>query len=258
MCAKNIFAFTLYLVTGLIDTYIIYTLFNNVSVGFALFLGTIIIGLSNYFIYAFFYYLFLNYMKTVFNGIDKGDLSFKLEKSQFYLPKSWVKQLNNMIDTLNNKIYCDTLTHLPNRSALFKSIDLLKEDQPENILITLLDIDDFKSVNDTYGHQTGDKLLQLTAQRLSNQLPENAQPYRLSGDEFVIITISEQPINISQVKQKIHSIFTDAFNINNVLIPIKVSIGCTYYDKYTHNIISTIKDADNEMYQEKNNKKRGD
>lgn len=258
MCAKNIFAFTLYLIAGLFNTYLIHTLLNKMPIGLALLLGTIIIGLSNYLIYAFFYYLFLNYMKTVFNGIDKGDLSFKLEKSQFYLPKSWVRQLNNMIDTLNNKIYCDTLTHLPNRLALFKSIDLLKENQPENVLITLLDIDDFKWINDTYGHQTGDKLLQLTAQRLLNQLPEQAQPFRLSGDEFVIITISEHPIEINQVKQNIHSIFTDAFNIHNTLISIKVSIGCAFYDKYTHNIISTIKDADNEMYQEKNLKKRGD
>lgn len=256
MCIKNRYAFITFFVIGLFKAYIIYRLFIATSLLVTVIVGGTIIGISNYIIYAILYYFFINYISNLFNNLEKGDLDFQLEKSKVFLPQYLINQLNKLIKTLNHKIYYDNLTLLPNRSAFLKYVEDAESYISRNDILFLFDIDDFKLINDNYGHQAGDNLLKLIGTRLINQLPSNCTAFRLSGDEFIIVMTNSQPIDTESYKTLIHSIFDEPFTIDNKRLKINISIGSSTFGKTSSDIFTATKNADNEMYNEKNSKKK--
>ncbi|MGL4624279.1 MAG: putative bifunctional diguanylate cyclase/phosphodiesterase [Culicoidibacterales bacterium] len=143
----------------------------------------------------------------------------------------------------------DSLTELPNSRFFTRYLaEKLERDQPFAILFT--DLDRFKVINDWYGHDRGDALLQAVAKRLQAQLPETAFLARLGGDEFVIILPLDQPV--TEIAQRIVTAFRQSFLLAGHHTHTTISIGISQYPEDAENEADLIKFADIALYDVKN------
>ncbi len=149
----------------------------------------------------------------------------------------------------------DNLTNLPNRSLL---VDRLKQETRrsartnQSLALLSINLDNFKIVNDSYGHKVGDKLLQQAAVRLRSCIRESDTLARLSADEFSIILCditNEEDCSI--VADKINSSFKDPFVIDEHESFVGASIGITLYPNDSDNINTLIRNADIALYRTK-------
>lgn len=150
----------------------------------------------------------------------------------------------------------DTLTGLPNRD-MFR--DRLGQEVKKSIraelplALLLVDLDQFKEVNDTLGHAVGDMLLIEAARRISACVRESDTVARLGGDEFTIV-ISEISDNshVENVAQKIIGKLAEPFHLGDEVVYISASIGITLYPNDSIDIDALMKNADQAMYVAKN------
>jgi len=146
----------------------------------------------------------------------------------------------------------DYLTNISNRAyfhdALKKSIARVKRSNT-TLAVMFLDIDHFKFINDQYGHDIGDLLLQNISQKLSGILREDDLISRMGGDEFAII-LQDIPtrINVVNVAQKILKSVSDPLELNGIKIEVSTSIGISFYDPHSMNMDDLLKSADTAMY----------
>jgi diguanylate cyclase (GGDEF)-like protein len=154
----------------------------------------------------------------------------------------------------------DSLTGLPNRAVF---LDLLNhaiacnKRKPElSFAVLFLDLDRFKVVNDSLGHQAGDTLLKLIAYELSSILRGKDTVARLGGDEFVILIEDlESDQKAFDIAQRITDFLTEPFVINNQLVFTGTSIGILFSDKRYNDADTMLRDADTAMYHAKGNGK---
>ena len=153
----------------------------------------------------------------------------------------------------------DSLTGLPNRMLLLDRLNQLLARawrQRKRLAIMFLDIDDFKKVNDTYGHDIGDQLLKFVAERLRASTRAEDTVARISGDEFIILIESvENREWLEAVRQKIEQKLSDGLRIEGKLIHVRTSVGVAMYPEDGDKPEELIKQADIRMYAEKQNKK---
>ena len=151
----------------------------------------------------------------------------------------------------------DTLTGLPNRNMFHDRLaqEMLKADRDRRPLaLLLIDLDQFKEVNDTLGHDTGDRLLQEAGRRISDCVRHSDTVARLGGDEFTIILHElQEDSHIENVAQKIIGKLEDAFQLGNEVVYISGSIGITLYPNDAGDIDTLLKNADQAMYAAKKN-----
>ncbi|MEO5378350.1 MAG: PAS domain S-box protein [Magnetococcus sp. DMHC-6] len=146
----------------------------------------------------------------------------------------------------------DSLTGLPNRTTFEDRLILelarcRRNKQP--LTVMFLDLDRFKKVNDTYGHEIGDLLLVEVAQRIRSCLREMDTVARLGGDEFTIILSSvSRKEDAGGVAKKIIHLLTTPFILQEKLIEIGVSIGISRYPKNGDTMETLIQRADQAMY----------
>jgi diguanylate cyclase (GGDEF)-like protein len=150
----------------------------------------------------------------------------------------------------------DALTGLPNRSLLEDLLAhamALASRNGKRVAVLMLDLDRFKSVNDSFGHHIGDRLLEAVAVRLRNCLRESDIVARLGGDEFVIgLPMVEKHQDIEQVASKVLSTLTASFEIEGHGIQIGASIGICEYPPDGENPRDLLQAADTAMYEAKN------
>lgn len=145
----------------------------------------------------------------------------------------------------------DSLTGLPNRRHFLEYIEYKIKLCPKGKLIALLfvDLDRFKSINDWYGHEIGDKLLLNVADRLKQNLPSDSFIARLGGDEFVIVL---NGIDENQEALDIAMKFVDAFRVHFKIgdskINSTISVGISIYNSNSDDISSLLKAADIALY----------
>lgn len=155
--------------------------------------------------------------------------------------------------------YYDSLTTLPNRKMFQDTLDKVLKNSSESSKkgsVLFIDIDNFKKVNDTLGHQYGDKLLQYVANTLKNIMKEDNTVFRLGGDEFLIIQHNiKHKSHIVKICNRIISSFKGPFKISGKLIFISVSIGISIYPQDGTTTNSLLKNADTAMYKAKNSGK---
>ena len=118
-----------------------------------------------------------------------------------------------------------------------------------------IDLDNFKGVNDTLGHDGGDTLLKELTQRIKAHIRQNDLFARIGGDEFVVILTDIEDSFISEITLNIINALKVDFLINNQKTAITVSIGIASYPKDGEDIDMLLKNADNAMYKIKNNGK---
>ncbi len=149
----------------------------------------------------------------------------------------------------------DSLTNLPNRNLFFDRLSLeLKKSLRGQLSLGLMfiDIDRFKEVNDTYGHQIGDRLLMELASRISECVRDSDTVARLGGDEFtVILTQQNDLMNIERVGRKILQIISEPVLIGDVKITTSCSIGIAIAPQDTTDIQELVNFADEAMYSAK-------
>lgn len=135
------------------------------------------------------------------------------------------------IDVLDEKIKCDSLTQLYNTMyCKNKSFELIK--QKERFALFMLDLDDFKMINDNYGHLFGDLVLIEVSKTLKNNLTSNATVGRFGGDEFVVLlplNENEGVITVEEISKKLCSCIGGISFKEEPLLKINASIGVSLF-----------------------------
>jgi len=149
----------------------------------------------------------------------------------------------------------DSITGLPNRrlfvDRFLKSIQLSKRDSSSSALL-YIDLDRFKEINDSLGHDVGDKLLVETANRLSLLVRESDNVSRIGGDEFsIILNKLKDPIKIDNLAESIIASLNNPFYIEDNTLFISASIGIAVYPEDGKDISSLLKSADQALYKSK-------
>ncbi|TPE52867.1 EAL domain-containing protein [Maribrevibacterium harenarium] len=152
--------------------------------------------------------------------------------------------------------YFDALTGLPNRSNLTRR--LVSEMQTadgtnQRFALGFLDLDGFKEINDTFGHDMGDLLLVEVAKRMRATANKSATVARFGGDEFVILLQQQDDeIEAERAYQQLLSAIGEPFRINNIDLHVSASIGITFFPQAKEiDADQLIRQADQAMYQAK-------
>lgn len=157
--------------------------------------------------------------------------------------------------SIRHMAHHDALTGLPNRSLFRDRLThaMAQADRYHQILAVLfLDLDRFKAINDTLGHNVGDELLKLAAERLRSCIRDCDTVARLGGDEFTIIVDDIVEIqDAAVVAQKILDTISQPFNLHGHEVFISVSIGLTLYPNDDENADNLLRNADSAMYRAK-------
>jgi len=158
-------------------------------------------------------------------------------------------------EKLRHQAYHDQLTGLPNRLMYseYLGLALLQAERRNQMCsVMMLDIDHFKSVNDTYGHEFGDKLLIIVAARLRESLRKEDTLARIGGDEFtVLVSLIDEINKVAHVAEKILAAFTLPVSIDGTDIFITASIGMALYPNDGRDSETLLKNADAAMYRAK-------
>ncbi len=152
--------------------------------------------------------------------------------------------------------YHDALTNLPNRKLLEKYINqaiLGTKKSDFQLAILFLDLNNFKDINDTYGHDVGDQVLKEVSARLTANLRKNDIISRLGGDEFTILLLNiRSGDEITKVVYKINNLFKSPLIVDTHEVFIKCSIGISRYPDDGDESDTLMKKADIAMYHAKN------
>ena len=186
---------------------------------------------------------------------ELADTKIDLAEARDDLLKSQVKEEETRQITLH-----DTLTGLPNRVLFEQRLEhgLIQAKRRDwKLAVLFIDIDKFKSINDSYGHDLGDKVLLMLANRLQSSVREEDMVCRWGGDEFMCLLLDvKQEANTTRLAEKMVNRITEAFEINGTVLSIKPSMGIAIYpaDGETADIL--FKNADMAMYKAKGTEKR--
>ncbi|MCX6052498.1 MAG: EAL domain-containing protein [Campylobacterales bacterium] len=168
------------------------------------------------------------------------------------------KELKHQSETLDHLAHYDSLTGLPNR-LLF--LDRLKQAikhakrRNKNVTILFLDLDRFKEVNDTFGHEIGDKLLKEVAIRLLHCVRDEDTIARLGGDEFTIILEDVGQNEVIRIAKNIIKAMQEPVYIRNQELYTTFSVGISSYPEDGNTSSILIRNADTAMYKAKENGK---
>lgn len=162
-------------------------------------------------------------------------------------------------EEIRKQAFIDPLTGLYNRALFLKNLDkevLRAKRNCTQFAVLFVDLDDFKPVNDTYGHAIGDQLLQQVAARLAKTVRKADIVSRFGGDEFCLLleNISEKGADI--VADKLHDDFRQPFVVSTFHIRIQASIGLAVYPDDATSGPDLLRLADQDMYQNKQEKKQ--
>ncbi len=157
---------------------------------------------------------------------------------------------------LEKLAYHDPLTGLPNRLYLRERMqqDMSKARRHNRkMAICNIDLDGFKPINDHYGHETGDLVLQTLANRLSGLLRQEDTAARWGGDEFTVLLNDIQPDrqDMMQVLGRIQEAFSTPIEVGNIDVQLSCSIGITLYPDDDQDADTLIRHADQAMYHSK-------
>ena len=153
----------------------------------------------------------------------------------------------------------DLLTGLPNRRALEADLEaLIDADDDARAAVLFLDLDGFKVINDTLGHEAGDTLLKLVAGRLSGAMREGDLVARMSGDEFVVVAGGlRSRAEAGDIARRIFSALSQSFTYNGSQLGLTLSIGVAFLPDDGGDARTLLRHADSAMYRVKRSGKNG-
>lgn len=177
---------------------------------------------------------------------------FMLFYSFVFISIKYAERKRSYDKLIQKERFEDSLTGLYNSRKLSVHLDEYISKR-ESFLILYMDLNDFKPVNDTYGHDVGDELLKAFSGRLSHLFSNDAFVSRIGGDEFVMVFKGEYSANeIDNFIKRIKLRSNEVFKIDNYLINVSTSIGYAAFPIEKNKKDEVIKLADSRMYQDKN------
>lgn len=164
----------------------------------------------------------------------------------------FIHKVQEVNDKFQELAYYDPLTGAANRLLLKDKFDLLKFTNIHSIGILFIDMNGFKKINDTYGHEIGDQLLKITVLRVKGVLRDTDLLCRLGGDEFVVLSYNIDNEILEKISKRIQLALEEPMTLNDKTIRVSASIG--WYvtsDVLNPNLECLIKEADKAMYRVK-------
>jgi c-di-GMP-specific phosphodiesterase len=141
----------------------------------------------------------------------------------------------------------DALTGLPNRAQFLDQLERHLADRSARVGVLFCDLDQFKWINDSLGHPSGDRVLVEVADRLREVMTEGDVLARFGGDEFSVLVTDATPRSVTDVATRIDGVFRDAFRLDSGEFFLSVSIGIALND-HDADAIGLVRDADAAMY----------
>ncbi|MFV1872873.1 MAG: diguanylate cyclase domain-containing protein [Oleiphilus sp.] len=184
-----------------------------------------------------------------------------LESDKIVAMVSDVTQQKEMQDKLNQMAHSDSLTGVANRTLFFQKLDeaiSLAKRRKEKVALLFIDLDDFKIVNDQYGHEFGDVVLCEVVQRIKMAVREADTLARIGGDEFVLILYDcETNERAMQVAEKVLFHLERPIQVSGLTVIVGGSIGISFYPDDGKKTTELLKSADRAMYEVKQKQKNG-
>jgi diguanylate cyclase (GGDEF)-like protein/PAS domain S-box-containing protein len=192
------------------------------------------------------------------NGeLFQAELSFDVIKDELGQVQQFVGVISDISERkkreaeLNRLADTDTLTGLPNRARFSSHLTQLVREQVEHALL-VFDLDNFKKINDSLGHELGDTLLCKLSERLSHFTRFKAKLYRLGGDEFAVVLENTNDIHsITSLGKDLLKQINLPFFIEQHELAITSSIGIVLYPEDGHDPQALLRNADTAMYHAK-------
>ena len=150
--------------------------------------------------------------------------------------------------------YHDPLTDLPNRRRLWavaETVFVADRRKRETPALIYLDLDNFKVVNDTLGHQAGDELLRQLAMRIKEVLRQDDLLARMGGDEFAVLLASADRSSATAAARRVNGVFDTPFTLGDQAIHVQASLGVALYPEHGQTLDELARAADVAMYQAK-------
>ncbi len=161
-----------------------------------------------------------------------------------------IDEISKQKEYINYLAYHDALTELPNRRKFIEKLNYVLNKNYKGAVI-LLDLDNFKSINDSLGHVFGDSVLREFSKRLIEISNENVFISRFGGDEFLILTKCQNIEELNEFVLYIRSALENKFIVNNNEVEIKFSMGVTFFPNDSIDINELIMNADLALYSAK-------
>jgi diguanylate cyclase (GGDEF)-like protein len=197
--------------------------------------------------------LYLNFEKLIITNNEIVEKNELLTASEEEL-KAQFDEINQQKEHINYLAFHDSLTGLPNRR---KFVEYFTNEISTNKTgaVILLDIDDFKKINDTMGHVFGDRVLEAIAKRLLGMVNNQIFISRFGGDEFLILIEYDNLIELNSYVKDICNIFNDKFQIDHMDMEIRFSMGIALFPEDNTDVDQLVISADLAMYAVKNSGK---
>ncbi|OPJ64657.1 putative bifunctional diguanylate cyclase/phosphodiesterase [Clostridium oryzae] len=155
-----------------------------------------------------------------------------------------LKQNKELSDKVHKMEYYDSLTGLPNKLSLHRTLDSLCKND-EHYSIVFLDLDNFKPINETLGHNCGDSLLKLLSQSLLNNLDENSSVYRWDGDEFIFVLRNiTSEIALCKFMDKLIQLLNNPIQVDEHELYVTGSLGGCIYPLHGVSVEEIIRNSD--------------
>ena len=164
---------------------------------------------------------------------------------------------SKLADRLELQARTDALTGLANRGAVERDLERrLADDEVESVAVIMLDLDRFKDVNDSLGHQFGDALLRLIGDRLEDQVRDDDLIGRLGGDEFAVILEPSRDHDLDRQLDSLHQRLTAPAEIDGITLEVGSSMGVACWPDDADNAAELLRLADIAMYEAKRTHRR--
>lgn len=162
-----------------------------------------------------------------------------------------ISELKQQLESLEHQALHDALTSLPNRTLLYNRLDqgiswAKQEEVPFSLI--LLDLDHFKTINDTLGHFYGDVMLQEVGRRLSALVRETDTIARLGGDEFAVYLPGVSKEQTLEIAERIVNAIENPFTIDHHVLSSRLSLGLVFYPEHGEDVEILMRRADIAMY----------
>ena len=151
----------------------------------------------------------------------------------------------------NECIYIDKLTGVYNRYELDKILKRRHYRRNEKLIAMMLDLNDFKSINDTYSHEEGDQALITFAKALMEAIGSEGLVIRFAGDEFIILIPVFKPVTIDDYKDRIHRKLDEYNESSGKPYKLSAAIGGRIFDPHTESTSGIVNEIDSMMYKDK-------
>jgi diguanylate cyclase (GGDEF)-like protein len=162
-------------------------------------------------------------------------------------------RIRRQVEEIEHRALYDQLTGLPNRNLFRDRLDqsiLSSRREQTSSTVMFLDVDHFKEINDTLGHEAGDTLLEVVAERLRTQMRAGDTLARLGGDEFAILC-DGSATDASLLAERLHSALHGAVTVRDFPLEITLSIGVATFPEHGEDADTLLSHADVAMYQAK-------